>query len=540
MAANVIALQRTIGNQAVGRLLASGRSPGPIFRQGVATAAEELREAIEGLGTDEDTIFRVLQAHSGSAALRREYVSTTGRTLESDLRDDLSGSELDTALRMMWGHSAALWSMATRLRDAMEGAGTNEVVVLDILRGQASEGERTALRGAYQDLTGRQLRADIVDDFSGDELREALLAYDEGPLTPLLQSALRLRNAMSGLGTNEEAVYSVLEALQSPAAIEEMKAAYQRLTERTLEQDIRDDFSGAELERALHALGMGTFTNRLPQDMFEGQVTVVQGRFDWRFEDGQLKVNVNANFTPDEGVDVPLATWQSQIDSVWNQYALVEPGGLSIPIQMSLTNASGGKTIRVVQNTVPGTYASPDRANAGKWYPVMPADTAPHEYGHLIGLQDEYQRTHDDFEDITGSAPVGPTNTSGKSEADIATELNTALTDADETQRAPLATTVLTNVGLFVGGLPQQGDFAQAVMTAYDGAYSPSLRDTLAGLPRDGRWALQTVFSYASGTIMGNPGWVPHEHPVAARHLREFVNIAESRFPGYEWSSGNR
>jgi hypothetical protein len=46
------------------------------------------------------------------------------------------------------------------------------------------------------------------------------------------------------------------------------------------------------------------------------------------------------------------------------------------------------------------------------------------------------------------------------------------------------------------------------------------------------------VFSYASGTIMGNPGVVPHEHPVADRHLREFLNIAATRFPTYSWSTG--
>lgn len=286
---------------------------------------------------------------------------------------------------------------------------------------------------------------------------------------------------------------------------------------------------------------MGTFTNRLPQDMFEGGTTVVRGRFEYRFEDGKLKVDAKAKFEPAGDVDVPLATWQSQIDNVWNQYALVEPGGQKIPIEMSLVDDSGAsRTIRVVQNETPGTYGGNDRANAAKWYPVMPASTAPHEFGHLIGLEDEYQRSKEDFEEITGAAPSGPANTSGKSEEDIADELHTALTGDDVDQRAANATTVLTNVGLFVGGMPQQGDFAQAVMAAYDAKHSPSLQDALIALPRAGRWGLQTVFSYASGTVMGNPGWVPHEHPVAPRHLREFVNIAKTRFPTFEWTTGPR
>jgi len=527
-----------VGNQAVTAALGGAQK---VYRDPAeATAAEELRDAMEGWGTDEDTVYRVLGTYPGSLTLRAEYRSLTRRSLEADIRDDFSGTELDRALRLYFGRTGTVWDAAIRLRGAMQGLGTDEAVVLEILRAQTSPIDQQALRDTYRELTTRSLEADIRDDFSGDELNEALLALREGPPTPDILDAIRLRDAMAGLGTDEEAVYAVLERRQTPTALDDLKAAYLKLTRRTIEADVRDDFSGSELDRALQLLGLGTFTNELPQDMFEGKVTVVRGRFDWRLENGELKVDVKANFVPDEDVEVPLATWQSQIDSVWNQYALVEPGGQKIPITMSLTNASSGKTIRVVQNETPGTYGGEDRANAGKWYPVMPADTAPHEYGHLIGLPDEYQRTREDFEEITGASPIGPVNASGQTEAEIADDLNTALTGADETTRAADATTVLTNVGLFVGGVPQQGTFAQDVMAAYDADYDPNLKETLAALPRDGRWMLQSVFSFASGTVMGNPGVVAHEHPVAARHLREFVNIAQERFPSFTWTTGPR
>lgn len=539
-AAQVLALQRRAGNQAVAGLIGAGGLP-VVARAGEETAAEQLRDAIEGWGTDEATVFRVLGAHRGSVALRNAYRRLTGRSLEADLRDDLSGAELDRALRLYFGYSSAVWDAAVRLKNAMGGLGTDEDTVFEVLRAQATASARETLRNAYHDVTGRSLLGDIRGDFSGDELREAVLAYEMGPLTPDLTDALALRDAMSGLGTDEAEVFRVLRQRTSPGALDPLKAAYERLTGRTLEADIRADFSGDELTEALRLLGMGTFTNEITQDMFEGTVTVVRGRFEWRFEAGALKVDVRANFVPAEGVTVPLATWQSQIDGVWNQYALTEPGGEHIPIEFSLLNDTGGKRIDVVQNSTPGTYGPPDRANAGKWYPVMRPSTAPHEYGHLIGLPDEYQRTHDDFEEITGrAAPVGPTNTSGQTNAEIAEDLHDALTDSDEAQRAPLATTVLENVGLIVGGAPQQGDFAQEVMAAYDGAYTPNLEDTLAALPRGTKWTLQSVFSYASGTIMGNPGVVPHEHPVAPRHLREFVAIANDRFPGFAWTTGPR
>ena len=196
----------------------------------------------------------------------------------------------------------------------------------------------------------------------------------------------------------------------------------------------------------------------------------------------------------------------------------------------------------MIKNANPGVYANPDRADAGKFYEVMPADTAPHEFGHLIGLPDEYQRTADDFQAVTGETRTGPTNASGKTEQQIATELNTALTNANVNARAGLATTVCTNAGLIVGGQYQQGDFAQAVMAAYDatygGAVGKNLVQELQSLPAGSNWALTMVFSFASTTIMGASGQVaaqPHEHPVMPRHLQEFRALVANRWPEATW-----
>jgi hypothetical protein len=175
----------------------------------------------------------------------------------------------------------------------------------------------------------------------------------------------------------------------------------------------------------------------------------------------------------------------------------------------------------------------------------MTADTVPHEFGHFIGLPDEYQRTHDDFVDITETDKTGPANTSGKTEADIADELHTALHLDDQPMRRIEARKVLTTAGLIVAGIPQQGDFAQDVMTEYDDAHGTLKDDFIDQLDEDAdssdRWLLQTVFSYASNTIMGNPTMFGlHTHPVEPRHLREFVRIVQHRHPTETWSIGPR
>jgi hypothetical protein len=312
-----------------------------------------------------------------------------------------------------------------------------------------------------------------------------------------------------------------------------------------------DGLTGISRHRITFWLGTtGRFSNEIEQKMTEGGTTVVRGRFTWSLIDQQVEVDVPVTFVPDPGLAVPIATWQSQIDAVWNKFAVVEPGGVKIPIHMTLHNdPSAERKIKVVQNLVPGAYGctgdrkSCDRANAGKWYPVMPASTAPHEFGHLIGLPDEYQRYHDDFKAITGSVKIGPANASGKTPLAIAKELHAALYLDDESKRAAAATTVLVNCGLIAGGVPQQGDFARSVTAAYDDEYGgwfskyllEALRDKL---PENSNWTLLTVFSYASGTIMGNPEalGVGHDHPVEARHLREFKDIVARVWPTFTWT----
>jgi hypothetical protein len=280
--------------------------------------------------------------------------------------------------------------------------------------------------------------------------------------------------------------------------------------------------------------------------MFEGGTTVGEGLFDWTLVGDVLDVRVPIDFQPKSGVTAPYALWNSQIDGVWNQFAVVEPGGRKIPIQFAMVNdSSASRTVKVVKNDTPGVWTPKDRANAGKFFEHMTADTVPHEFGHFIGLPDEYQRTHDDFVDITETDKTGPSNTSGKTEADIADELHTALHLDDQAMRRIEARKVLTTAGLIVAGIPQQGDFAQDVMTEYDDAHGTLKDDFIDQLDEDAdssdRWLLQTVFSYASNTIMGNPTMFGlHTHPVEPRHLREFVRIVQHRHPTETWSIGPR
>jgi hypothetical protein len=450
-----------------------------------------------------------------------------------------------------WGQADRL---ARQLDDAMSGPGTDEEAVYGALTGRTPD-DMKDIRDAYKQITGgKTLDVEVRDELNDDEyarVRAVLEARDDrtqsagdrqaAAMDRAAAIADQLHDAMEGLGTEEDQIFNALTG-RTPVEIQEIVRQYAARYPHTLEYDLRDDLSGSDLARALELIGRtdaGRFENMQMQHMTEGATTIVRGRFEWTLTEDKLDVQVPVHFQPDEGVTVPLDLWNGQIFNTWNLFWIKESGGRRIDLRMSLRNdSSDARKIKVIENTKPGEYDYPDRANAGKWYPVMPEDTAPHEFGHLIGLPDEYQRTREDFETITGQTKTGPENTSGKTEAAIATELNTALTSDPVDERPAKASRVLRSVGLIASGRPQQGDFAQKVMTEYDKANTPHLLPALQGLPEGTNWTLLTVFSYASGTTMGNPGVVgitEHEHPVEPRHLREFTAIVANRWPGLDW-----
>ena len=165
---------------------------------------------------------------------------------------------------------------------------------------------------------------------------------------------------------------------------------------------------------------------------------------------------------------------------------------MKLPINLKMRNDSGAaREVLVHKNTDPNNWRK-DRANAGEFYLVMAADTVPHELGHFLGLEDEYQRFHPGFKRLVGETPIGPPpNESGQTVEEIAADLHGALFLDVKNDRTDATMGVLRNVGLFIGdkNLPQQGTFAQGVMQAYDKANSGTLvehmRDQLSSVNDD-------------------------------------------------------
>lgn len=200
----VLGLQATVGNAAVARMLAQ-RAAQPTLARLIAGAldfrslAQRIYSAIDGIGTDEEAVYAALQQcerdPTAIATLKSTYLSMFGEDLEAAIRDDFSDTELEFALQLLGGGTA---------------------------------GSEQAVGGAPASAA----------DFDA--------------------AAKRIRKAVEGIGTDEEAIFAALRPLdRDPAQITKLSDAYKALFSEDMVDRLVDEMSGSELTYCLFLLRRG-------------------------------------------------------------------------------------------------------------------------------------------------------------------------------------------------------------------------------------------------------------------------------------------
>ncbi|PTU23987.1 hypothetical protein P175DRAFT_0497114 [Aspergillus ochraceoroseus IBT 24754] len=127
---------------------------------------------------------------------------------------------------------------ADALRNAMKGWGTDEAALINVLA-KPDPLQMALIRHTYTERIGRNLEKDIRSETSGD-LETTLVSLATGPLG---QDIAYLRDALSGIGTDEVAITDVLLG-RSNADVRAIKYAYVGKYSKALVDDIRSDLSG--------------------------------------------------------------------------------------------------------------------------------------------------------------------------------------------------------------------------------------------------------------------------------------------------------
>lgn len=207
---------------------------------------QAMKGGVTGLGCDREAVFRALEGKTPEqvAALRANYRDRFDRDLDADLNYELTGHEETRAQALMRGDSTQ--ADAAALRYSVDGLGTSEDLIYRTLEGKSAE-QRQAIMNSYREQYGRDLRQDIRADMSGSELQRAEALLDGNQARA---DAARINYARSGIFTTDrESIYQTLEGKtpeQRAALIEE----YRRNYNIDLSQELRNDLSGYEGDRA--------------------------------------------------------------------------------------------------------------------------------------------------------------------------------------------------------------------------------------------------------------------------------------------------
>ncbi|KAI9369653.1 hypothetical protein BJX61DRAFT_518672 [Aspergillus egyptiacus] len=127
---------------------------------------------------------------------------------------------------------------ADTLRKAMKGWGTDEAAIINVLA-KPDPLQMALIRHTYMEHIGRNLEKDLMSELSGD-LETILVSLAVGPLG---QDIAHLKDALSGIGTDEVAINDVLIG-RSNADLRAIKYGYVNKYSKALVDDIKSDLSG--------------------------------------------------------------------------------------------------------------------------------------------------------------------------------------------------------------------------------------------------------------------------------------------------------
>lgn len=211
--------------------------------------AEILRKAMKGFGTDEKAIINVL-AHRPNAQrlqIAVQFKTLYGKDLIKDLKSETTGNFENLLVAMM---TPLPEYYAKQLHDAMQGLGTDENVLIEVLCTKSNQ-EIMVIRQAYQALYYRTLEEDLKGDTSGtfkrlmvslcNACRDESMAVDQNSARADAQALLRAGELR--LGT-DESTFNMVLCQRNWAQLQLIFQEYYNLTGHDIEEAIKNEFSG--------------------------------------------------------------------------------------------------------------------------------------------------------------------------------------------------------------------------------------------------------------------------------------------------------
>jgi len=184
-----------------------------IARGPLATDCHNLFNAMKGMGTKEAILDDILIGRSNAdiIAIKQEYQRIFKRTLEGDLKGDLSAATeqmymmIVSARRAEDSHPVMPQEIEQTVTDLQQGIGNmvskNAALVCQILTSK-NDAQLRAIAQSYQQRFHKDLAGVLKSAFSG-HMEDALLLLLARAQNRALAEATRLEESMAGMGTKD-------------------------------------------------------------------------------------------------------------------------------------------------------------------------------------------------------------------------------------------------------------------------------------------------------------------------------------------------
>ncbi|VDM17980.1 unnamed protein product [Hydatigera taeniaeformis] len=214
--------------------------------------AEELREAVEGIGTDEDCLIEIICCRTNAqiAKIKEAYKKIFSRDLEKDVHDDTSGHFQRLMVSLLQGNrnESPTFDRKKARKDAEEllaagekKSGTDESKFNEILISRSNAHLRAVFE-EYEKVSKKTVEEALKSEMSGDLLRAFLSVVRSVQNKPAF-FAKTLHRSMKGMGTDDDSLIRVI-VTRCEIDMVQIKNAFKAEYEETLGEFIKDDTSG--------------------------------------------------------------------------------------------------------------------------------------------------------------------------------------------------------------------------------------------------------------------------------------------------------
>ena len=223
-----------------------------LFTDPIEYDADELRKAMKGIGTNEDTLIEIIASRPPN--ILRQIIAKFNEKYKRDLEKDVKSETSGTLRKLL----IALLQ-CSRSTNTMPNPEQCKAIAEEIYKaGEAKMGtdesvfnkyfctlspiELAQVSREYHKLTGRTILQAIDKEFSGDS-KKILRTIVYATLSPSEYFATRVHDAVKGLGTKDHLLIRVIVS-RSEIDMPQIKQYYKQLFGKDMYEDVKNDISG--------------------------------------------------------------------------------------------------------------------------------------------------------------------------------------------------------------------------------------------------------------------------------------------------------